>query len=299
MSSQFRLAVAVSLAWVLSNHSVSAATEDPAQFALKYYQVSAAAKSPFDTKDYLSKRVCAKQPGPEEMKGMDAAMMTMMMNAMAEQKPKKVKVVSTKLSPGKATLQLEAVEIPQHYKDMAKGATSWSLKGTMVLVDENNTWKVDKDMWTFANTNKNGSSKESSGIAGPDDDKAGADSSLPSADAKFSSMPSDFESEIRHNLMKSWKISGTGKSIYALLSLAPDGKITGLKVRGENPQPAPEKQLSDALVVSQPFKPLPVKYQGQRNVWMMFDWSDNGKSISGPYFSADAQPDWVRKKVGL
>ncbi|MHB9068345.1 MAG: hypothetical protein ACYC4B_31640 [Pirellulaceae bacterium] len=92
--------------------------------------------------------------------------------------------------------------------------------------------------------------------------------------------------------------SGSGINIYAVMCVGTDGKIVSLELFAEDSQPVAEKQVTDALVNSQPFQNLPDEYQSKRNVWMLFDWSEYGDSempdphfgISGPYFSEKPFP---------
>ncbi len=278
---------------LFSGSAAVAESSNPAEFVTEYYQAKAVAKSPLDTTRFLSARVRSKQKQPP--KGMDAAVEMMMMKAMSEGEVKKARIAKSNITATKAVFELTAVEIPQQYKDMAKGAASSSLKGNLVLVKEGTGWKVDKDMWTFTSVNKNGKMSESSGIAGPEDDSSKSSAATSSTLAP----PTDFEGQVREKMMQSWKGTGTGKSIYAVITVAADGKITGLKVRGEKPQPAAEKQVIDAFTSAAPFQPIPAAFQTKRNIWMAFDWSENGKSVSGPYFSEEPHPDWLLQKVGL
>ncbi len=280
--------------------------EDPAQFVSRYYQAVAASKSPLDTKEFMSARVREKQdknPLPKELAGVMAEMMLKSLL----QRPSKVKIVNKAVSPGKAVLELAPLDVPQHFKDMAKDATAWSLKGSMVLVDEGNSWKVDKDMWKFSAKTKNGTFSESSGVTGADDnDDSPSSGAAPGAAKPATGLSSDsgtrdFDKQVRDKLMNAvhaWKDS-SGRSIYVLVTVGTDGKIVGLKVRGETPQPAAEKRISNLLVTSQPFFPLAIKYKAQRNIWMMFDWTPQSASVSGPYFSSDPHPEWLRNKVGM
>lgn len=266
--------------------------EDASQFALRYYQAVAASKSPLDVRDFLSARLREKRPP----KGAEAALAGLMMLMPT---PKNVKIVSCKLTGDKAILELAPLEIPQHYRDMAKGATNWSLRGDMELVDEESEWKVDKDMWKFSAKTKNGNISESSGIAGEQDSL-----SKEEFETKSPQFPkaTDFEGQVREKLMgaiKKFATSSRGKNVYALITVDSHGRISGLKVRGENPQPAVETQISNLLVTTQPFAPLPAKFSNQRNIWMTFDWSADGTAISGPYFSTESHPNWLREKVGL
>jgi hypothetical protein len=289
-----QLLLTASLAAILPLIPAPAATDDPAQFVQQYYQAKAVAKTPLDTSEYLSARVRDKQPTPGKLTGPESAMLEMMSKMMDAQEPKKVRVVSCKATPQKASIELEPVEIPQHFKDMAREATSWTFKGAVELVKENGAWKVDRDMWTFSSQGKNGKMSESFGVSGEEKKPA------PSLAEKMPSMaPTDFEGQCREKLAKSCNYTGKGDKIYAVIVVDTTGKITGLKVRGEKPQPQAEQQIIDGMVNCQPFMPLDAKYKTQRNIWMMFDWSEKSRAISGPYFNAETHPDWLMEKVGL
>lgn len=270
-----------------------ASTSDPAQFVNEYYQAKSTAKSIFDTNNYLSARLLEKQKDGPDMKGMDKELLMMFMKSMVDQQPKKVHIDKSTVTPQKVTFELSAVQMPQHFVDMGKGATSSSLKGSLILVKQGADWKVDKDMWTFSAVNKDGKFSESSGMSGPDDKKKDLDDA-----PKSGGMDNSFDSQVRDKLMKAWKGSGKGKSIYAVIALESDGKIADIKVGGEKPQPEAEKQVADAITSLNPFQPLPDEYKSKRNLWMMFDWSDDSKAVSGPYFSEDGPPSWVKEKVG-
>lgn len=266
-----------------------ASPETPAQFVARYYKAVTESNAPDDTRDFLSARVKAKGKALNPMVEEKIAMFE------KTTKPNKVRVISNKMTPGKAELELEAAELPKRYQEMAKDAKSWSFKGSMVLVEEDKAWKVDKDIWTFSSSNKVGKSSEILGIAGADDDKrfaaVGNGAPLPNTN--------DFEGQVRRRLMDASKNIGEGK-VYALISVGQDGTILGLKVGGDAQHPQAEKQISQLLASVQPFKPLPAKYQTQRNIWMFFDWSAGGAmAVSGPYFSSAAHPSWLRQKVGL
>ncbi len=287
---------AVLLALICSAHVNLPATAedevDASKFVLDYYKAKAASKSLYDTSEFLSAGLRAKQkPGNEKM---NAAIKEMFGKLMSAQEVKTVRVSAAKVESNKATIELDPVDIPQSYKDRIKGVSSWSLKGSVNLVKEGTAWKVDKDMWTFLTKTKQGKFEESFGITNE------ADPPLSSLPMKSVLPPAtDFEGRVRDKMMTVWSGTGTGSSIYCLITLGADGKIVGLKVRGEKPQLAAEQQVVTALVKSQPFQPLPAKYKTQRNVWMNFDWHDGAKSVSGPYFSSEPHPEWLRQKVGL
>jgi hypothetical protein len=289
-----RLLLIACLSAILLIIPTQAAVDDPTQFVLQYYQAKSVAKTPLDTNGYLSARLLAKQPAAGKLNGPDAAMLEMVSKMMDAQQPKKVRVLNCSGTAQKATLELEAIEVPQHFKDEGRNATSWSFKGFVDLVKEKGAWKVDRDMWTFSSQGKNGKMSESFGLSGEEDKPAASHT-----DRMPSLAPTDFEGQVREKLAKSCKYTGKGEKIYAVIVVDANGKLTGLKVRGEKPQAHAEQQITDAMVNSQPFMPLAAKYKTQRNIWMMFDWSENGSSVSGPYFSADPHPGWIMEIVGL
>lgn len=297
-----RMIFALSLSASLFSVAHAAPTDDPVAFALKYRQASIAAKSPLDTNIFMSKRVLSKQKDSAPPKEMEAEL-AKLFKLLAGQVPQQVKVVKSSVKDGRASLELAAVDVPQNYKDMAKDAKTWSLKGYIDLVDEDNTWKVDRDIWKFSATTKNGNVSQMHGVPGPQDenDRPPTVASAAALTSTGSTIFNDFDSQVRDKLMDAVKKPGTsGQNIYALISLGPDGMIKGLKVRGEQPQPSGEQVVTNLLVAKQPFAPLPAKYKSQPNVWMTFTWSGSDSvCISGPYFSTEPHPKWLREKVGL
>ncbi|MFA6208675.1 MAG: TonB C-terminal domain-containing protein [Candidatus Obscuribacterales bacterium] len=318
-------ALSLSAALVLNLPAFAAAVSDPAQFIMDYYAAKAKTKFPLEVHGFFSKRIVVKQLEFEKErkeKPEEFAMMMKMAEAFGGQEPSKIKVVgkdATLSTPARQIFNIEAVEIPKSYKDMMKPDAKCSLKGQVALVKEDGEWKIDKDFWKFESEGKDGKFSQSSGLnPDRDDKKAGiesadsssSDSSSPSFsgatpgdgdDSKW--VPSDSD-DLLDRIMKLWKRDKTvtskdskGKSIYAAIKVDKTGEIVDLQVGGESAQPEAESQLRQFFKTAQPFKPLPASHDGKMNAWMMFDWSNQGEAISGPYFSEGPVSDSIVNKI--
>ncbi len=267
-----------------------AASADPAKFVMEYYTAKAKVKFPLELHGYYSKRLEVKQAEFEKMRKENSPeykMMMEMFKLIGGQEPTAIKIVGTRTGTSeRPVFSIAPVIVPEHYKKQMTPGAKTSLKGTVGLVKEAGAWKVDKDFWKFEVVSKDGKFSETTGF---NDEKSAAGAG--DSDALVSSRGIDNGDGLT-KLMDAFKSEAstmtekTGKSIYAVVKVDADGLITDVKVGGEKtPQPAAEAQVRDILLKTQPFKPLPKKYAGQTNAWMMFDWSDKGTAISGPYFS--------------
>ena len=318
---KFSVALALSAALALNLPAFAAAVSDPAQFIMEYYAAKAKTKFPLEVHGFFSKRIVVKQLEFEKErkeKPAEFAMMMKMAEAFGGDEPSKIKVVGKDAAlstEARQIFDIEAVEIPKSYKEMMKPDAKCSLKGKVALVKENGEWKIDKDFWKFESVGKDGKFSQSSGLnPDGDDKKAGAASDdqggnntseglVSSSDDDKNWSPSDSD-DLLDRTMKLWKrdksLSSTGskgKSIYAAIKIDKAGEIVDLQVGGEKAQPEAEEQLRQFFTKAQPFKPLPASYAGKTNAWMMFDWSDGGEAISGPYFSEDPISGSIMDKV--
>ncbi len=295
------LAITLAAASLLSLPAV-AASADPTQFIMEYYAAKAKVKFPLELHGYYSKRLEVKQAEFEKMRKENSPeyqMMMQMFNMIGGQEPTKIKVVSKNTGTAvRPVFSIDAVVVPDHYKKQMTPSVKTSLKGTVGLVKEAGAWKVDKDYWKFDVVSKDGKFSETTGFndeknasGSGDSDNLGSSRGIDNGDLLTKLMDA-FKSEAPTMTEK------TGKSIYAVVKVDADGLITDVKVGGEKtPQPAAEAQVRDLLLKTQPFKPLPKKYAGQTNAWMMFDWSDKGDAISGPYFSEGEVAENILGKV--
>ncbi len=295
------LTTAISLAALVALPAV-AASADPAQFVMEYYAAKAKVKFPLELHGFYSKRLEVKQAEFEKMRKENSPeyrMMMEMFKLIGGQEPTAIKIVGTNTGTAvRPVYNIAPVVIPEHYKKQMTPGAKTSLKGTVGLVKEAGAWKVDKDFWKFEVVSKDGKFSETTGFNDEKSDAGARDS-----DALVSSRGIDGGDSLS-KLMDAFKNESatmtekTGKSIYAVVKVDADGLITDVKVGGEKtPQPAAEAQVRDILLKTQPFKPLPKKYAGQTNAWMMFDWSDKGTAISGPYFSEGEVSEDIRSKV--
>lgn len=272
-------------------------TNNPEVFLFQYYAAKVKAKNPLATKNYFSASIRKKQDKlsklPED-KTMPAGTAEMFEKLAESSHPKKIKIVKKESKPNKVSFELQAIDIPKAYQEQIKDSKSSSFKGSVVLLKEGSAWKVDKDMWTFTCTNENGSSEESSGICS-DAEEAAASSSPPPTPVR----QKGFEDQVMDKfLLALKKAPGSGQSIYAAMEIDTTGKIVKIQAKGESPQPAAEAQITNIIMSTNPFMPLPEQYKSQRNVWMTFSWGENGTSISGPYFQSNPLPSWLLEKVG-
>ncbi len=316
---KFSVALSLSAALALNLPVFAATVSDPAQFILEYYAAKAKTKFPLEVHGYFSKRIVVKQLEFEKErkeKPEEFAMMMKMAEALGGDEPSKIKVVGKDAALSTEARQIydiEAVEIPKSYKEMMKPDAKCSLKGQVALVKENGEWKIDKDFWKFESVGKDGKFSQSSGL-NPDRDDDKADSGSSGADGGASSggmssdddknwAPSDTD-DLLDRTMKLWKrdkslssAESKGKSIYAAIKIDKAGEIVDLQIGGEKAQPEAEEQLRQFFTKAQPFKPLPASYAGKSNAWMMFDWSNGGEAISGPYFSEGPVSDSIIDKI--
>jgi hypothetical protein len=297
---------------------LAANSSDPTSFIMEYYQAKTKVKFPMDLKGFFSKRVCEKQREYEKMKTEkpeEFAMMLQMLQAFGGQDPTVIKVIGKNASASsneRDIYDVEAVEMPAAYKKMITPGATVSLKGQVGLVKEDGELKVDKDYWKFESSGKDGKFTSSSGL-NPDKDSEKkstfADDSNTSSggtgEGGNTTVNAGFDKDdALSRLMDSWKSKGTaalhnskGKSIYTVITVDGGGEIVSIKAGGEKPQPVAEKELVAFIRSVQPFKPVPAKYAGQKNIWMMFDWSGPGEAMSGPYYSTEAVPSWVVEKM--
>lgn len=316
---KFSVALSLSAALALNLPVFAATVSDPAQFILEYYAAKAKTKFPLEVHGYFSKRIVVKQLEFEKErkeKPEEFAMMMKMAEALGGDEPSKIKVVGKDAALSTEARQIydiEAVEIPKSYKEMMKPDAKCSLKGQVALVKENGEWKIDKDFWKFESVGKDGKFSQSSGLnPDRDDDKADAGSSGADGGASSGGMSSDDDKnwspsdtdDLLDRTMKLWKrdkslssAESKGKSIYAAIKIDKTGEIVDLQIGGQKAQPEAEEQLRQFFTKAQPFKPLPASYAGKSNAWMMFDWSNGGEAISGPYFSEGPVSDSVIDKI--
>ncbi len=316
---KFSVALSLSAALALNLPVFAATVSDPAQFILEYYAAKAKTKFPLEVHGYFSKRIVVKQLEFEKErkeKPEEFAMMMKLAEALGGNEPSKIKVVGKDAALSTEARQIydiEAVEIPKSYKEMMKPDAKCSLKGQVALVKENGEWKIDKDFWKFESVGKDGKFSQSSGLnPDRDDDKAEAGSSGPEGGASSGGMSSDDDKnwapsdtdDLLDRTMKLWKrdkslssAESKGKSIYAAIKIDKAGEIVDLQIGGEKAQPEAEEQLRQFFTKAQPFKPLPASYAGKSNAWMMFDWSNGGEAISGPYFSEGPVSDSIIDKI--
>ena len=319
---KFSLALSLSAALALNLPVFAATVSDPAQFILEYYAAKSKTKFPMEVHGYFSKRIVVKQLEFEKErkeKPEEFAMMMKLAEALGGGEPSKIKVVGKDAALSTEARQIydiEAVEIPKSYKEMMKPDAKCSLKGQVALVKEDGEWKIDKDFWKFESVGKDGKFSQSSGLnPDRDDDKADAGSSgqdggvspsgsgISSSDDDKNWSPSETD-DLLDRTMKLWKrdkslssTESTGKSIYAAIKIDKTGEIVDLQIGGQKAQPEAEEQLRQFFTKAQPFKPLPASYAGKSNCWMMFDWSNGGEAISGPYFSEGPVSDSVIDKI--
>jgi hypothetical protein len=209
--------------------------------------------------------------------------------------PGEIKVVSRKVEPDKITFDLLPGKIPPAMADMAKSA-NFKMTGVVCVVKEDGQWKIHKDVWSAEASGKDGSQRMTIGTD-PDKEDAEKPSSLPAEKPANDSAFNDYPSSLRDFLMKKWQQAGTGKKIYVTMKILPNGNVADLKVAGEKQQKEAEEQLRKLITSAQPLPALPSDKQSTPFVWMMFDWQDKGRCISGPYFE-DKNPDWVFKQSG-
>jgi hypothetical protein len=168
-----RIIVSAFLLLLTIRPSLSQSESDPVKFLFEYYSAKEKSKSPLDTREFMSTAVKKEQDkftkDMAEKGGLETSLLRVVGDFMSQQEPTKIRIKSKNIQPNTATFELDAVEIPQHYKDMAKDATSSSLKGIVDLVRENSQWKVAKDYWCFEAIGKNSKVRQTVGI-NPDSD---------------------------------------------------------------------------------------------------------------------------------
>jgi hypothetical protein len=252
-------------------------------FLKAYFVAMSVATGPKDIEPYLAKEVKVKMmPGPD-----DATLVPLFVEMIHSTHPGDAKIVSKKEEGDRVTYELLPTKIPKACEDMAS-LEGFNMKGSAILVKQDGLWKIHKDYWVAECKGKDGSMRMAFGTD-PDkkDDGPGADGS---------SMPKDYSSTVRDYVLEKWKQEGAGKGIYVSMKISPKGEVSELTVGGESPQKDAEEQIRKAITSWQPLPALPGDQAGKPYAWMMFDWKDGGRAISGPYFD-DHTPEWVLEKI--
>lgn len=270
--------------------SRSWAAETPEAFLQRYFNTLTSAKSldqlkPFYTPDKDAAKT------DEMLQDPTASAFAL---AMVKSEPSKVKILSRKTTQGVVTFKLAPLVIPPQYSAESKKA-GFSMTGEVVLHAKGDSWLVHKDYWQVKSIVAGGTGTLSFGRNPDGDNDKG---SILDSSASPSILPEakDFEGQLRDRLMNAWQTTGNGDSIYVVFRLQPDGKVSELSVKGEKAaQPAAEAQISQ-LFASVTLPSLPPDQHNKPVAWMMFDWHDGSRSISGPYFDETA-PSWLLKKM--
>ena len=254
------------------------------EFLRGYFESMAHATGPKDIEPFLAAEVKSKMmPGPD-----DATLGPLFVEMIQSTHPVDVKIVSKKEEGDKITYDLLPTKIPKACADMADQPT-FKMTGSAILVKQGGLWKVHKDYWVAESKGKDGSMRMAFGT---DPDKKDDDGSSGGDGV----MPKDYSSTLRDFFLEKWKQEGSGKSIYVALKIGPKGEISEMTVGGETPQKDAEEQLRTAINGWQPLPVLPSDQAAKPYAWMMFDWKDGGRAISGPYFD-DHMPEWVLEKI--
>lgn len=255
-------------------------------FLKAYFVAMGDATGPKDIEPYLAKEVKAKMmPGPD-----DATLGPLFVEMIRSTHPGDVKIVSKKEEPDRVTYELLPTKVPKACADMAS-QPSFTMSGSAIVVKEDGLWKIRKDYWVAESRGKDGSMRMAFGTdpdKKDDDGKPGPDS------PDF--MPKDYSSTLRDYVLDKWKQEGSGKAIYVAMKISPKGEVSELTVGGESPQKDAEEQIRKAITSWQPLPALPGDQAAKPYAWMMFDWKDGGRAISGPYFD-DHMPEWVLEKI--
>ncbi|MDZ4837761.1 MAG: TonB C-terminal domain-containing protein [Candidatus Melainabacteria bacterium] len=254
-------------------------------FLNAYFAAMHTATGPKDIEPYLATEVRAKMmPGPD-----DAALGPLFVEMIHSTHPVDVKVVSKKEEGDRVTYELLPTKVPKACEDMAN-QPSFSMKGSAILVKQDGLWKIHKDYWVAESKGKDGSMRMAFGT---DPDKKDKDSRM---DDGPGAMPKDYSSTLRDYFLEKWKQEGSGKAIYVAMKISPKGELSEITVGGESPQKVAEDQIREAIMSWQPLPVLPGDQADKPYAWMMFDWKDGGRAISGPYFD-DHMPEWVLEKI--
>ena len=255
------------------------------EFLRAYFAAMGNATGPKDVEPYLASEVKAKMmPGPD-----DAMLAPLFVEMIHSTHPGDVKIVSKKEEADRVTYELLPTKVPKACADMA-AQPSFTMKGSAILVKQDGLWKIHKDYWVAESKGKDGSMRMAFGT---DPDKK--DNDGPGADGP-GAMPKDYSSTLRDYVLDKWKQEGSGKGIYVTMKISPTGEVSELTVGGENPQKDAEEQLRKAITSWQPLPAPPSDQVGKPYAWMMFDWKDGGRAISGPYFD-DHTPNWILEKI--
>ncbi|MBX9671692.1 MAG: TonB C-terminal domain-containing protein [Candidatus Obscuribacterales bacterium] len=259
----------------------------PEEFLLSYYAAMAKAKRPQEIEPFLCDAVKSKMKvGP-----MDKELEPMFVEMIHSTHPAEVKILSKKVEKDRVSFDLLPSKLPPAVLDMSK-SENFKMTGTAVVIRQNGDWKIYKDCWVAESSGKDGKMRLAFGTD-PDNknsDKEGLDQS-------FDGEPQDYSTSLRKHLMNNWKQEGSGKQIYVSMKVSPEGSITDLVVKGEESQKESEELLRTLISSVQPLPVPPRDMLGKPYAWMVFDWSDKGRCISGPYFD-DKVPDWVTEKTG-
>lgn len=256
-------------------------------FLKAYFTAMANATGPQDIEPYVSKEVKSKMmPGPD-----DPSLAPMFVEIIRSTHPVDVKIVSKKEAADRVTYDLLPTKVPKACADMANQPT-FSMKGSAILVKQDGLWKVYKDYWVAESKGKDGSMRMAFGTDPDkkDDDRRTAD------DGPGFAVPKDYSATLRDYFLDKWKQEGSGKSIYVAMKISPKGEVSELTVGGESPQKDAEAQIKQAIQSWQPLPALPDDQVAKPYAWMMFDWKDGGRAISGPYMD-DHMPEWVLEKI--
>lgn len=282
------VAIVASLILALSACCIATmAAETPEAFVHRYFSTLAGATSFAQLMPlYTPTKDDAKMS--EMLKNPIAGQFALMM---AKSEPAKVKILSKNESPGVVTFRLAPVMIPPEFAAQSR-KPGFSMTGEIVLHAAGDTWQVHKDFWRVK-CNAGAGQETTSFGRDPDDSEKADSGSSPSQ--SLLPEPNDFEGKLRERLMREWQAVGEGSSIYVIFRLQPNGSVTDLSVKGEREQPSAEAQISK-LFNSVALPQLPSDKINTPFAWMMFDWRDGSRSVSGPYFS-DKQPDWLLTKM--
>ncbi len=266
-----------------ANHKIPG----PEEFLLSYYAAMAKATGPREIEPFLCDAVKSKMKiGP-----MDKELEPMFVEMIHSTHPQEVKIVSKKEEKDRVSFDLVPVKLPPAVLDMSK-SENFKMTGSAVVILQNGEWKVYKDCWVAESSGKDGKMRLAFGTDpdSKDSDKDGLD--LPS-----NGEPQDYSTSLRKHLMKNWKLEGSGKQIYVSMKVSSEGAVSDLVVKGEEPQAASEELLKALISGAQPLPVPPADMKEKPYAWMVFDWSDKGRCISGPYFD-EKVPDWVFEKTG-
>lgn len=271
-----------------TEHSAKAAkhTESAEEFLQRYFYTLANAKSVMEMKKFYV--ITNDDPKAEEMlKDPTFAKFAL---TMMQGEPAKVKVVSKKEEPNRVTFQLLPIEVPTQYQAQSK-QPGFSMKGEAIVITDNGEWKIYKDYWTVISND--GGSKSTFRFGRDPDSKVG--DRKDDSDNKSSMPPEDYDTKFRHRIMDDWKQKGKG-SVYALVRVSPEGKLSEVIVGGETDQKAAFDEIKTMLSALQPFPALPADKLSTPYAWMQISWSEDGKGFSGPYFNEKCQ-DYILEKL--